>query len=67
MARDFGRTTSLTARLGARRSCATVRQRETTDEPGFFGNPEDSREPNDDGIVLDFADQKVMRESYSRG
>lgn len=49
------------------RDGASERQRETTDEPGFFGNPEDSREPNDDGIVLDFADQKVMRESYSRG
>lgn len=49
------------------RDGASALQRETTDEPGFFGNPEDYREPNDDGIVLDFADQKGMRKSYSRG
>lgn len=29
-------------------------------------NPEDSRKPNGDGIVFDFADRKVMRKSPSR-
>ena len=29
-------------------------------------NPEDSTEPNGDGIILDFANRKVMRKSPSR-
>lgn len=35
-------------------------------ELGFFMNPEDSYEPNCEGIFLDFADGKVTRKRYSR-
>jgi len=40
--------------------------KDTADELGFFMNPEDSYEPNCEGIFLDFADGKVTRKRYSR-
>lgn len=38
---------------------------EETSEFGFFMNPEDSREPNCEGIFLQLDDGKVTRVSYS--
>lgn len=40
--------------------------KDTAAELGFFMNPEDSYEPNCEGIFLDFAEGKVTRKSYSR-
>ncbi|MCB1210209.1 MAG: hypothetical protein KDK97_12820 [Verrucomicrobiales bacterium] len=39
--------------------------KDTANELGFFMNPEDSYEPNCEGIFLDFADGKVTRKRYS--
>jgi hypothetical protein len=38
---------------------------DSEDRLGFFMNPEQYREPNHEGIFLDFADGKVTRKSYS--
>lgn len=39
--------------------------RDSEESLGFFMNPEQYREPNCEGIFVDFADGKVNRKSYS--
>jgi xanthosine utilization system XapX-like protein len=39
---------------------------DTTEELSFFMDPESSREPNHEGIILELSDGKVARKAYSR-
>ena len=40
--------------------------KDSREELGFFMNPEDSHEPNCEGIFLDLSEGKVERKRYSR-
>ena len=59
------------ATLGKHYPTNGPRQRPTTNTDtaerlGFFMNPEHSREPNCEGIFLDFKDGRMVRKHYSR-